>query len=132
MFKFLSILIGVSLLSGCAAGLGEEFSCNKVGGVKGCTSMNEIRDNIDTYQAPSSTFPSDHESNLKPPSISFIELPRRNRYGHPQRTHEDVKKITIFPFKTTAEKHYVDTLDIYFVLDESQWTGRPAQAIMKD
>ena len=40
-------LVSIVLLSGGAAGLGEEFSCNNVGGVKGCTRMNVIRDNTD-------------------------------------------------------------------------------------
>ncbi|WP_016768450.1 TraV family lipoprotein, partial [Vibrio cyclitrophicus] len=47
------------------------------------------------------------------------------------RTQDTVRKITIFPFTDTLG-HYVDTTDIYVILDESRWSGRPANAIWKD
>ncbi|MFZ3532912.1 type IV conjugative transfer system lipoprotein TraV, partial [Vibrio harveyi] len=65
-----------------------------------------------------------------PPS-AFTLLPRRNRDGEPQRSQEEVKKLTIFPF-IDKDNHYIDTMDVYFVLDESHWSGRPARAIWKD
>jgi len=118
------------LLSGCAAGLGEEFSCDKVGGVSGCTSMDEVRQHIDSFAtsgAPSTPL-------ISAPSQAnvFTLLPRRDRHGQPERTHDEKRKITIFPFVTTKGKHYVDTLDIYFVLSDSQWSGKPVQDIKKD
>ena len=131
MFRILLVLVGFSLLSGCAAGLGEEFSCDKVGGVKGCTSMNEIRENIDAYSTPIGS-PHSHVSTAQVQPSVFATLPRRDRHGQPGRTQDNVRKITIFPFTTSTQKHYIDTLDIYFVLDESQWTGKPVQAIIKD
>lgn len=132
MYRILLASVGLLLLSGCAAGLGEEFSCDKVGGVKGCTSMNEIRENIDAYSTPNGFAPpSPAVTNVPQPNV-FATLPRRDRHGQPSRTEDNVRKITIFPFETTAHNHYIDTLDIFFVLDESRWTGKPAQAILKD
>nr|AKN35909.1 IncF plasmid conjugative transfer pilus assemblyprotein TraV [Vibrio tasmaniensis] len=49
----------------------------------------------------------------------------------PTRTDDEVRKVTIFPF-TDTQGHYVDTTDIYVILDDSRWSGRPAAAIWKD
>ncbi|MDC5870558.1 type IV conjugative transfer system protein TraV [Vibrio europaeus] len=131
MLRILLTFVSVTLLSGCAAGLGEEFSCNNVGGVKSCTRMNDIRDNIDAYRVPNDAVHSPSSRVKALPSV-FATLPRGERHGQPRRTPDNVKKITIFPFKTATHKHYIDTLDIYFVVDESTWTGKPVQAIRKD
>ncbi|MEZ8206774.1 MULTISPECIES: type IV conjugative transfer system lipoprotein TraV [Vibrio] len=111
------------LLGGCAAGLGEDFSCTQVGGTSGCTTMDEIR------RQPMGTSPvSAVQAAL---DNVFLTLPRRDRQGVPKRTQDTVRKITIFPFTDTLG-HYVDTTDIYVILDESRWSGRPANAIWKD
>ena len=130
MKSVIMTLAMLCLLSGCAAGLGEEFSCDKVGGVSGCTSMDEVRQNIDSFAdaSPTST------PFISPPSQAnvFTLLPRRDRHGQPERTNDEKRKVTIFPFVTTEGKHYVDTFDIYFVLNDSKWTGKPVQDIKKD
>ncbi len=97
--------------------------------MEGCGSMTDIRDAMDrgeftaAGQSPSASTPA--------PDTSFIPLPRRDRTGSPQRTTERLQKVTVFPF-TTPEGHYVDTTDIYIVLYDSTWTGRPVQAIRED
>ncbi|QFT13609.1 type IV conjugative transfer system lipoprotein TraV [Vibrio sp. THAF190c] len=110
------------ILGGCAAGLGEDFSCNQVGGVSGCTTMDEIR------RQPLGTITK--TSSVTPDNV-FLTLPRRDREGVPARTDDVVRKVTIFPFVDTLG-HYVDTTDIYVILDESRWTGRPAKYIWED
>ena len=65
------------------------------------------------------------------PNNVFLTLPRRDRQGVPARTDDVVKKVTVFPFVDVLG-HYVDTTDIYVILDESRWTGRPPKAIWKD
>ena len=127
-----SLIIALSLLcllSGCAAGLGEDFSCDKVGGVSGCVTMDEVRHNITGFASTDSNAPL-----LPAPTHTnvFTLLPRRDRHGQPERTQDVKRKITIFPFVTSEGKHYVDTLDIYFVLSDSQWSGKPVQDIKKD
>lgn len=131
MIKLSVFFLSVLLLGGCAAGLGEDFSCNKVGGVPGCTSMDEIRNNMGHYTALPKTNVNVNATTKDVAPNSFVTLPRRDRHGEPVRTQEEVKKVTIFPFRD-VNKHYIDTLDIYFVLDESRWTGRPARAIWED
>jgi conjugal transfer pilus assembly protein TraV len=128
MFKLSSLLFVVLLLTGCAAGLGEDYSCTKVGGVPGCNSLDEIRRNIDLY-VPSGSQVSAQQVHRVP--TDFMTLPRRTRQGEPTRTDEVVKKITVFPF-IDKNGHYVDTTDIYLILDDSHWTGRPVRAIWKD
>lgn len=123
----LSILLG---LTGCSAGFESEYSCDKVGGVSGCVTMNEVRDNVYGYTGDRGIATVSPQSRLAPPS-TFTLLPRRNREGEPERSQEDVKKLTVFPF-IDKDNHYIDTMDVYFVLDDSRWSGRPAREIWKD
>lgn len=127
--KLLSYLsFALFTLTGCSAGFDSEYSCDKVGGISGCVTMNEVRDNLYGYTGDNATINS--HTRTTPPS-AFTLLPRRNRDGEPQRSQEEVKKLTIFPF-IDKDNHYIDTMDVYFVLDESRWSGRPARAIWKD
>ncbi|EHD1698283.1 type IV conjugative transfer system lipoprotein TraV (plasmid) [Vibrio harveyi] len=127
--KLLSYLsFALFTLTGCSAGFDSEYSCDKVGGISGCVTMNEVRDNLYGYTGDNATISS--HTRTTPPS-AFTLLPRRNRDGEPQRSQEEVKKLTIFPF-IDKDNHYIDTMDVYFVLDESRWSGRPARAIWKD
>ncbi|KOO12786.1 conjugal transfer protein TraV [Vibrio xuii] len=128
MLKHLFISAFVLLLTGCAAGLGEDYSCTQVGGVPGCTSMDEVRRNIDAYSTPGGI--ANHKHNYAVPT-DFMTLPRRTRQGEPTRRDDVVKKVTVFPF-IDKNGHYVDTTDIYLILDDSRWTGRPVRAIWKD
>lgn len=123
-FSIMALLI--SALSGCSAGFQDEFSCQKIGGTPGCTSMDEIRNNID---APHSQATIDAKALVNHP---FALLPRRTREGHPTRTQDTVRKVVVFPFTSDDTKTYIDTMDIYILLDESTWTGRPVQSIKKD
>ncbi|MEZ8082813.1 type IV conjugative transfer system protein TraV [Enterovibrio norvegicus] len=125
--KILSLLFFMALLSGCSAGFQDEFSCQKIGGISGCSSMDEIR-NIPT--SPSSSTVSVDGSTIQVSPFAF--LPRRTREGHPTRTQDTVRKVVVFPFKSDDTKTYIDTLDLYILLDESQWSGRPVQSIKKD
>ncbi|HHP0489017.1 TPA: type IV conjugative transfer system lipoprotein TraV [Vibrio harveyi] len=127
--KLLSYLsFALFTLTGCSAGFDSEYSCDKVGGVSGCVTMNEVRDNLYGYTGDNATISS--HTRTTPPT-AFTLLPRRNRDGEPQRSQEEVKKLTIFPF-IDKDNHYIDTMDVYFILDESRWSGRPARAIWKD
>ena len=127
--KLLSYLsFALFTLTGCSAGFDSEYSCDKVGGISGCVTMNEVRDNLYGYTGDNATISS--HTRTTPPS-AFTLLPRRNRDREPQRSQEEVKKLTIFPF-IDKDNHYIDTMDVYFVLDESHWSGRPARAIWKD
>lgn len=125
-FALLSVAL---LLTGCSAGMKSDFSCTKIGGLEGCASMTDVRDAVGRgeFSANGQTT----ANTLPAPNTVFIPLPRRDREGTPQRTGEQVQKVTIFPF-TTPEGHYIDTADVYIVLDDSQWTGRPVQAVRKD
>ncbi|HHC6517209.1 TPA: type IV conjugative transfer system protein TraV [Vibrio parahaemolyticus] len=123
-FSIMALLIGA--LSGCSAGFQDEFSCQKIGGNPGCSSMDEIRNNMNTHEQQGSLDATILANN------PFAFLPRRSREGHPTRTQDTVRKVVIFPFTSNDTKTYLDTMDIYILLDESTWTGRPAQSIKKD
>lgn len=130
------------LLTGCAAGFESEYACDKVGGIHGCTDMMEVRKLTDSgafnqpqAQSPAVTALSGQNAPVLPKLAStqqdFIPLPRRDRHGVPLRTSESVQKVTIFPY-INEQGDYVDTSDVYIVVDKSRWTGRPAQYIKQD
>lgn len=140
--RFGVIAIILSTLTGCAAGFDDEFSCNKVGGISGCTDMTEVRQLADSgafsghephtvSHLPTATLSTSATTYPHATPMDFIPLPRRNRDGFPVRTSEKVQKVTIFPF-INDNGDFVDTTDVYIVLDKSQWTGRPAHLIKKD
>lgn len=122
-------IVSLFALSGCAAGMNEEFSCNEVGGVSGCATMGDIRANMSAYEQHNNK--NRTTATLQAPSSEFLALPRRTREGQPTRSEDEVKKVTIFPF-TNEHGHFIDTTDIYFILSDSQWQGRLPQAIKKD
>ncbi len=128
MGRILYLLFFSALLSGCAAGFQDEFSCQKIGGSPGCTTMNELR-GVNTSPA---SLPGEALNGQHLAVTPFTLLPRRNRDGHPTRTQDTVRKVVVFPFTSDDTKTYVDTMDIYILLDESTWTGRPVQSIKKD
>ena len=134
--QLMSLTVIALTLTGCAAGLDGEFACDKVGGINGCTNMAEVRELIDTgaFNQPTSTGTA--VTHALPPMpgqtpMDFTPLPRRDRNGFPLRTSEVIQKITVFPFINEGG-NYVDTTDVYIVLDKSRWTGRPAHLIKKD
>ncbi|OEE72839.1 type IV conjugative transfer system lipoprotein TraV [Vibrio genomosp. F6] len=132
MNRIVLLSLVTSLLTGCAAGLDGDYSCEQVGGIQGCTSMADIRENMDVYSMAGSAAPSMLNATALPASPpSFTLIPRRDRKGQPIRTEEEVRKVTIFPFKN-QDNFYIDTFDIFFVLDDSRWSGRPASSIWKD
>lgn len=120
------VVLLVSTLAGCSAGFQDEFSCQKIGGTPGCQSMDEIR-NAPITSTSQQTVDANALANHP-----FALLPRRSRDGHPTRTQDTVRKVVIFPFTSDDTKTYLDTMDIYILLDESTWTGRPVQLIKKD
>ncbi|MFA0013765.1 type IV conjugative transfer system lipoprotein TraV [Vibrio lentus] len=131
--KWKSVVVLMSLigLSGCAAGLDGDYACDKVGGVGGCTTMHDVRNNLDHYANPDNQQSGSSLKEAHALSSPFTVLPRRDRFGQPERTQEVTQKVTIFPFKDKSGS-YVDTTDIYVVVEEPQWTGRPVQAVKGD
>ncbi|SGZ09584.1 type IV conjugative transfer system lipoprotein TraV [Moritella viscosa] len=118
-------------LSGCAAGFGEDYSCQSVGGIKGCVTMNDIRSMGGAVNNGMAGGLSGSELSASDINNTFTILPRRNKFGHPTRTLDEVQKVTVFPF-VEANGLYVDTTDLYIVLDDRHWSGRPVQSIRKD
>lgn len=119
-------LLLLSALAGCSAGFQDEFSCQKIGGTPGCQSMDEIRN------TPTHSTTQERVEAIALATPPFALLPRRTREGHPTRTQDTVRKVVIFPFTSDDTKTYLDTMDIYILLDESTWTGRPVRSIKKD
>ncbi|MCL1064290.1 type IV conjugative transfer system lipoprotein TraV [Shewanella benthica] len=141
LLSWATMAIIATTLTGCAAGLDGDYACDKVGGINGCTDMMEVRNlaNTGAFNPGQTASPAvlalsnTHQTQrgLSGGPMDFIPLPRRDRHGFPIRTSEFVQKITIFPF-INKNGDYVDTTDVYIVLDKSRWTGRPAKLIRGD
>lgn len=129
--RALAIITAVLLLSGCAAGFDEDYSCKSVGGISGCVTMNDIRNMGGAVNNGMTGGLSGRGLSTGDVNNTFSILPRRNKFGHPTRTLDEVQKVTVFPF-VEANGLYVDTTDLYIVLDDRHWSGRPVQAIRKD
>ena len=124
MFNSIFYLLFFFVLTGCAAGLGENFTCDKVGGLGGCVSMNEVNQKID-----SGLFNSNASSAHTTPH--FLPHHPKIDSGQPMRTKEYVQKMVVFPY-VDASNHYHDSSVMYVVLEKHHWLGRPVRALVKE
>ncbi|PSW80306.1 type IV conjugative transfer system lipoprotein TraV [Photobacterium damselae] len=127
--KILLPIATVLLLSGCAAGMNEDFSCSGIDGISGCVSMTDLNSMVDDGQ-----FNTDSQGNLianktapttavaNAQSITAINPPPMS--GQPFRAQEDVRQITIFPF-IDEMGNYHDTAVIYTIVSPTSWRTRP-------
>lgn len=124
MFNFIVYLLFFSVLTGCAAGFSEDFSCDQVGGLGGCASMNEVNQQVDAGLFNNHDT-SDHITPHFKPYHPKIDA------GQPMRTQEYVQKMVVFPY-VDASNHYHDSSVMYVVLEEHHWLGRPVRALVKE
>nr|WP_235676521.1 hypothetical protein [Vibrio sp.]QXL80309.1 hypothetical protein [Vibrio sp.] len=95
------------LLSGCAAGLGDDYACEAIGGVAGCTSMSAIRN---TIESPPPQLPTPRPITAQESGASWS----------PTYLSPTPKRLTIFP-KASASGPFVGSIDLYFTLSKGQW-----------
>ncbi|MCD9500561.1 type IV conjugative transfer system lipoprotein TraV [Photobacterium carnosum] len=137
------------LLSGCTAGMNDDFSCNAIDGETRCVSMTDINTAVDDGQyrtdhkgniiveanraaatVISTTLPLSPPITLIPPQATVIDAPtvafttQGTPSGQPTRQREEVREITVFPYIDT-EGNYHATSVIYTVLQHSQWQPFP-------
>ncbi|QFT39701.1 hypothetical protein GGC03_25430 (plasmid) [Vibrio sp. THAF191c] len=104
---YLACLV-TACLSGCAAGLGDDYTCDAVGGFPGCGSMLSIRQAMvdDTALTIES---------LGPLAESAPATSVSPRYHAPQP-----RQLTIFPH-STPQGHFVSGVDLFFTLSSGDW-----------
>lgn len=131
LFPFLATVI----LSGCAAGMSDNFSCEKVDGIGRCVSMTDINSMVDDglYQTDSQGNLIENKSQDTPvvgqsqaQSVTAINPPPLA--GRPIRAREDVRRITLFPY-VDAMGNYHDTSVIYTIVSPTGWKTLPAYAV---
>ncbi|MGR6862805.1 type IV conjugative transfer system lipoprotein TraV [Aliivibrio salmonicida] len=102
-------LFPVLLLTGCAAGMGDDFSCSAIDGFEGCVTMNDVHTLADNGR-----FDTDSKGNViatqKRESLALslpvgdnINAPLHS--GIPKRYQEKVKEIVIFPYQDSDAAH---------------------------
>lgn len=131
--RVLAMIFTTGLLGGCAAGFQEEFSCDKVGGISGCVTMNDVNNWVDQGRA----FPEEGQVVQGTANLGTVEAPtfgsRRPVFAPqpPERTPERIQEVVIFPY-VDAANHYHDTSVIYILLNKPQWTGFPVVAVEEE
>ncbi|WP_341509593.1 type IV conjugative transfer system lipoprotein TraV (plasmid) [Photobacterium damselae subsp. damselae] len=129
--KYPMIVMAVSLLSGCSAGMDTEFSCQRVDGIDGCASLTDINTLVNQGQ-----FVTDNQGNVinrpseatttgtkKPVEAFSAPITAVNpppMAGRPSRGLEDVRQITVFPY-IDEQGNYHDTSVMYTVIQSTQW-----------
>ena len=136
------------LLSGCTAGMNDDFSCGAIDGETRCVSMTDINTAVDDGQyrtdrdgnrvievnqaatVIATTVPLSPPVALTPPQTTIIDVPtvpfttQGAPSGQPTRQREEVREITVFPYIDT-DGNYHATSVIYTVLQHSQWQPFP-------
>ena len=137
------------LLSGCTAGMNDDFSCGAIDGETRCVSMTDINTAVDdgqyrtdrdgnmTFKANraaasviATTVPLTPPVVFTPPLATIIDAPivafttQGAPSGQPTRQREEVREITVFPYIDT-DGNYHATSVIYTVLQHSQWQPFP-------
>ncbi|MUK51110.1 type IV conjugative transfer system lipoprotein TraV [Aliivibrio fischeri] len=132
-FSHLLRLLPVVLLTGCAAGMGDDFSCSAIDGFDGCATMNDIHTLADNGR-----FDTDSKGNViatQQRERLVLSLPVGNNVnaplhsGVPKRYQEQVKEIVIFPYQD-SQGNYHDTAIIYTILAPSHWLTKPPTDII--
>ncbi len=134
LLRFLPIV----LLTGCAAGMDEEFTCSAIDGFKGCPTMNDVNTLIDegefTTDARGNVIgrktarqTSEGMTQLVTTMEQYVNPPLHS--GVPKRYKEEVKEIVIYPYQD-AKGNYHDTSVIYTILTPSHWLRKPPTDII--
>ena len=151
----ISLLTCSVLLSGCSVFGGNDFSCNRVGGINGCVSMDdaykmsedgEISANRAPYSVDGKQYISGGETGAgsfaspsSEASTTTSTLPQavggQSGYavgvpsaGMPVRYGDKIQKVWIFPYQDKSGNYHESAI-IYSVVQKSHWVGYPTTAI---
>jgi len=138
-----SILLVPLVLTGCA-GMNSEFSCNKIGGIAGCSSMGDINQMVDKGDLRADDNGSVHTANTSDQNNSTTNKKTQKpllsekgqsgylgavpQAGEPVRYGDKIQKVWVFPYEDSKGNYY-ETQVAYTVLNKSHWIGQPVKAI---
>lgn len=125
MKKLFFLLLPSLFLSGCVA-MNNDFDCNKIGGIRGCVSLDEV--NSMTDQGTLGQKQSSKTTNTTTNRNISGYLNGIPNIGEPVRFGDTIQQVTIFPYEDT-DGNYHEASVIYSVLKQSHWIAHPPKAI---
>jgi len=158
--KLLFIATSVASLSACAVFKNQE-SCNRIGGINGCVSMDEVYSMSENGQISSTRSPysvdgeqfnvstagkgvpvgqTSSQMNTSPQSqnsnpSSQISTSGYNvatpNIGQPVRYGERIQKMWIYPYED-SKGNYHEASILYAVIKNPHWVGYPEVAVVDD
>ena len=138
MKKTIPLLLAV-LLTGCAAGFEDEFTCSTIDGLDGCPTMNDIHAMVDegAYNTDRNGVVIGNKGKKSDAVTKTIAMTQQQSLqvnapltsGEPQRYREVVKEIVIFPYQDSHGNYY-DTAIVHTVLKSSHWLSKPPSAVI--
>lgn len=115
------LLLAICLtLSSCAI-LSNDTGCKKIGGIKGCVSLDEVNTLSETGKLPDQVTPmqkNTHPMQLKSYTNMVPDL------GQPVRQGDHIQQVMIFPYQD-SEGNYHEASIIYTILKSAHWIDHP-------
>ena len=111
------IMLCVSGLMGCAAGMDEQFSCSDIDGITGCVTMNDVNTMIENGRLGKTS------SNSGVP-LTFVKMDEATSLPSPKRSQEIVQEMVIFPF-IDSDDNYHGMSKMYVVINQPAWSQAP-------
>jgi len=119
MIKPIVMLLGMSLLTGCTTLFNSGFECSKVGGQKGCVSLNEV--NRQSGEIVKAAHTTQQPNKTKPTSPQFTGTSHTiPQVGLPVRLGESVQKILLFDYIDKAGNYHEPNI-VYTILHQPSW-----------
>lgn len=122
--KLLLLLTMSLVLSSCAI-LSNDTGCKKIGGIKGCVSLDEVNTLSETGQLPDQVSPIKQKTETHKRSAYTNTIPD---LGQPVRKGDHIQQVTIFPYQD-SEGNYHEASIIYTILKAAHWIDHPVAEI---
>ena len=121
MSKLLPLCLSLSLLSGCTTLFNSGFECSKVGGQKGCVSLNDVNQQASEITAHSNQKSPTAKSKAKKSPPQFMgsqhSIPD---IGLPVRVGESIQKVLLFDYIDKVGNYHEPSV-IYTILKAPAW-----------
>lgn len=126
--RLMGMILGASLLTGCA-GMNSNFDCKQVGGDgAGCVSMDQVNQMISQGDFNNNNpAGSASKAPAAPVAISAYDAPTPMP-GEPVRYSETIQRIWIAPWQDAAGNYHEPSF-VYTVLAPAHWVGIPVNSV---